>query len=94
MPNKFVSKLSSVGDLSAEEVALLRNATAHPRVFTAKHDLIREGDSPGPVFVVLTGWACRYKILPNGSRQIMAFLMPGDACDLHTNLFTQMDHGI
>jgi CRP-like cAMP-binding protein len=24
----------------------------------------------------------------------MAFLMPGDACDLHVNLLDQMDHGI
>ncbi len=46
------------------------------------------------MFVMLEGWACRYKILPNGSRQIMAFLMPGDACDLHIKLLAEMDHGI
>lgn len=46
------------------------------------------------MFVVLEGWACRYKILPSGSRQIMAFLMPGDCCDLHIKLLAEMDHGI
>lgn len=43
---------------------------------------------------MLEGWACRYKIMPSGSRQIMAFLMPGDSCDLHMKLLAEMDHGI
>ena len=46
------------------------------------------------MFVVLDGWAFRYKILPSGSRQIMAFLMPGDACDLNIGMLADMDHGI
>ncbi|MEG8040200.1 cyclic nucleotide-binding domain-containing protein [Sphingomonas sp. LR60] len=53
-----------------------------------------EGDETGPMLVVLEGWLCRYKILPNGSRQIMAFLMPGDACDLHIKMLAEMDHSI
>jgi CRP-like cAMP-binding protein len=40
-----------------------------------RQDLIREGDGPGPVFVILEGWACRYKLLPEGTRQITSFLM-------------------
>jgi len=49
---------------------------------------------PGPVFVVLDGWAIRYKILPGGSRQIISFLMPGDFCDMHVAVLTEMDHSI
>ncbi|MHB8285362.1 MAG: Crp/Fnr family transcriptional regulator, partial [Caulobacteraceae bacterium] len=48
----------------------------------------------GPVFVVLEGWACRYKILPNGARQVLAFLMPGDVCDFHSGIRPTMDHGV
>jgi CRP-like cAMP-binding protein len=43
---------------------------------------------------MIEGWACRYKVLPSGSRQILAFLMPGDACDLHIGLLAEMDHSI
>jgi len=43
---------------------------------------------------MLEGWACRYKILPSGTRQILAFLMPGDSCDLHAGLLAEMDHSI
>ncbi len=94
MSNPFVQKLGGMNPLGASEVAALKAATAHPRRYRAKQDLIREGDEPGPVFVILAGWACRYKILPDGTRQIMAFLMPGDACDLHMNMVAAMDHGI
>lgn len=94
MTNPFVRKLSSLVDFTASDVAALDVATAHPRRYAARQDLIREGDETGPMFVVLEGWLCRYKILPSGTRQIMAFLMPGDACDLHIKLLAEMDHGI
>ena len=94
MANRFIEKLSGFSRLAPSEVKELAAATSSPREYTAKHDLIREGDRPGPVFVVLEGWACRYKILPNGSRQILAYLMPGDSCDLHIGLLAEMDHNI
>jgi CRP-like cAMP-binding protein len=94
MTNPFVKKMSGLADLTASDVTALEKATAHSRRFAAKKDLIREGDETGPMFVVLEGWICRYKILPSGARQIMAFLMPGDACDLHIKLLAEMDHSI
>jgi CRP-like cAMP-binding protein len=94
MVNRFVSKLSRYAELEPAEIAALEEATARPRKVAGKTDLIRAGDEPGPVLVMLDGWAMRYKILPNGSRQVMAFMMPGDACDLHVGLLTEMDHSI
>ena len=94
MSNRFIDKLSGFSALSAAEVAALAAATVDPRKYLPKHDLIREGDRPGPVFVILEGWAYRYKILPNGARQVLAYLMPGDSCDLHVGLLAEMDHSI
>lgn len=94
MTNRFIEKLSGFASLTERETAALAVATAGAKPYGAKYDLIREGDRPGPVFVVLQGWACRYKILPNGSRQVLAYLMPGDACDLHVGLLEEMDHNI
>ncbi len=65
-----------------------------PQDFGPRQHLIREGDTPGPVFAMLEGWAIRYKVLPGGSRQIMAILMPGDSCDLHMGMLEEMDHSI
>jgi CRP-like cAMP-binding protein len=94
MANPFVQKLSGLAELTADDAAALESATARPRRYVARQDLIREGDEPGPMFVVLEGWVCRYKVLPSGTRQIMAFLLPGDACDLHIKLLAEMDHSI
>lgn len=94
MPNRFVEKLQRYAELTPEDIALAERLTATSRKVSARQDLIREGDRPGPVFVMLEGWACRYKILPEGGRQIVAFLMPGDTCDMHVAVLAQMDHSI
>ncbi|GGE90361.1 Crp/Fnr family transcriptional regulator [Sphingomonas prati] len=94
MPNAFIRKLQSFGSLVENDISALQGLTANARNVPARSDLIREGDRPGPMFVVLDGWAQRYKILPNGTRQIVAFLLPGDACDLHVGTLAEMDHSI
>lgn len=94
MPNSFIRKLQLLAPLDVGDVAALERATAISRVIPARRDLIREGDRPGPIFVILEGWACRYKILPSGTRQILAYLMPGDCCDLNIGLLAEMDHSI
>ena len=83
MTNRFVDKLNGFSKLRSEEVAALLAATAQAKEIPIKTDLIREGDQPG-----------RYKILPNGTRQVLAYLMPGDCCDLHIGLLAEMDHSI
>ncbi len=94
MKNAFIHKVSSCGALADTDVSMLEAASRSARKFPARHDLIREGDEPGPIFVMLEGWACRYKLLPEGGRQIVAFLMPGDFSDLHLTVSDQMDHSI
>lgn len=94
MPNAFIDKIRSYVPLTPDDVDLLTAACGNVRNVPARHDLIREGDKPGPVFVVVEGWACRYKILPEGGRQIVAFLIPGDFCDMHVAVLDEMDHSI
>ena len=35
-------------------------------------DIVREGDDPKVVRLILSGWAYRYKVLPDGRRQVVA----------------------
>jgi CRP-like cAMP-binding protein len=60
----------------------------------AREDIIREGDYSPDCHLVLSGLACRYKILPAGGRQIMAFLVPGDLCDAEIFILKEMDHSV
>ena len=62
--------------------------------YSAATDIIREGDKPGEVNLVIAGIAYRYKLLTGGNRQIVAYLMPGDICDLHVSFLKAMDHSI
>lgn len=94
MSNAFVDKLAGYASLTDEDERLMDAACASQREYPARRDLIREGDKPGPVFVMLEGWACRYKLLPEGGRQITALLMPGDFCDMHVAVLEEMDHSI
>lgn len=60
----------------------------------ARGDIVREGDNPTVVRLMIDGWACRYKDLPDGRRQIVGFFIPGDFCDLNVYILQQMDHSI
>jgi len=92
--NPLARKLSSFVDLSPDDCRHLDDLCTDTRTWGAGGTLIREGDRPEVVFLLLDGWACRYKLLPDGSRQIMAYLIPGDLCDIHIFILKAMDHSI
>ena len=90
----LICKLEQFITLSDAEKQALEDATSDVKEFAPKEDIISQGDSPEHVHLLLDGWAGRYKILPEGERQIMAYLIPGDLCDVHVTLLDKMDHSI
>ena len=94
MSNALTRKLESYEPLSPEDRHALDALVPKVRQVGARVDLIREGDEPENVLLILDGFACRYKVLPDGQRQIMAYLVPGDFCDLNVFILDQMDHNI
>lgn len=98
MSGAFLRKLMTADQrrdgLADDDRALLINICSDVRSIRARRDIIREGDKPNHVLLMVEGWACRYKVLPDGSRQIVAFLIPGDFCDSNITLFGHMDHNI
>lgn len=94
MANPLILKLEHGAALTDEDRARLQAATAQTREIGAREDIIREEEDPAWVHVVLEGYACRYKVLPDGKRSIMAYLLPGDFCDLHVTILGEMDHSI
>ncbi len=57
-------------------------------------DLVSEGDRCDSVRIFLSGWACRYKALEDGRRQILSFVLPGDSCDAYVYLLSSVDHSL
>lgn len=90
----FLIKLAAAGALSDGDVQALHGACQNVHTVAMRRDLVREGENPDHVNLILDGLACRYQQLENGNRQITAFLLPGDFCDTHISLFNEMDHSI
>ncbi|MGZ8281477.1 MAG: Crp/Fnr family transcriptional regulator [Allosphingosinicella sp.] len=90
----LIRKLQIFSRLTGSEKALLAALTSDVRTVAARKNIIRDGERPEFVHLIIEGWAARYKVLRDGSRQIIAILLPGDFCDLHVTLLGQMDHGI
>ncbi|TIP57352.1 MAG: Crp/Fnr family transcriptional regulator, partial [Mesorhizobium sp.] len=53
-----------------------------------------EGSHSAHLYTVLSGWAFRYKLLPDGRRQILNFSMPGDLIGLQGSLMGEMQHSV
>ena len=92
--NPLVTKLQNVTALSEEDQQALDDLCREVREVSARKDIMQDGAKPSHVHLMLEGWAARYKILPDGGRQITAFLIPGDFCDVHVTILSEMDHGI
>src|SRR5438477_6036926 len=92
--NPLVTKLLQFAPLSDRDVAVL-DATCWREVrFRAGANIVIEGETPHAAFVVTRGIAHRYRLMPDGRRQILTILIPGDVFDLHGFLLKAMDHSV
>lgn len=95
MTHPFLLKVACYTRLSGlEQDQLCRILGERIRMFDPRQEMMREGAPPDRLFVLLDGWAYRYKHLPDGRRQIMSFLLPGDLCDSHMLVLELMDHSV
>ncbi|NEU14829.1 Crp/Fnr family transcriptional regulator [Methylobacterium sp. BTF04] len=94
MQNALTRKLESFETLSDLDRSALDTLVDKVRKVGPRVDLIREGDEPESVHLILDGYACRYKVLPDGQREIVAYFVPGDFCDLNVFILDRMDHSI
>lgn len=56
----------------------------------AQKTFLREGDTSSEIHTLYSGWAFRYKQLPDGRRQILSFLIPGDSVTLEKLYFSNL----
>ncbi|MCJ9750788.1 Crp/Fnr family transcriptional regulator [Neorhizobium sp. BETTINA12A] len=80
--------------LTDEERNILRRIVGRERRFLAGEDFVAEGSRPGYSSLLVDGFAARYKLTAEGTRQITAIHVAGDFVDLHAFLLKTMDHGV
>lgn len=78
-PDVVLRRYAALADLSADDVALLRLLAEGQSSIAAGQELECEGEPTRAPRLILSGWACRFRMLADGRRMIVTFLLPGDA---------------
>jgi CRP-like cAMP-binding protein len=92
--NVFIRKLESIARLSTKERQAIQSLPVKARVLQPRQDIVRDGDKPSQCCLILDGWACRYKLVGEGQRQIFSFHIAGDIPDLQSLHIHTMDHSL
>ncbi len=90
----LVRKLSNIGELSGKHCEALRRLEAVRTSVDAHTDIVREGDRPTSLTLLLHGLCCRYKLVSDGKRQITSFHISGDVPDLPSLLLAVADYNV
>jgi CRP-like cAMP-binding protein len=90
----LIRKLERFEPWSADERQSVLDTIDSTIRLPAHAHLVQEGEIPDGIHVVLEGFACGYKLLPDGRRQIVSYCVPGDVCDLRITLLPRMDCSI
>jgi CRP/FNR family transcriptional regulator len=76
-------ELGFIGGMKTDHIVVA------PRV-----DIIREDEVGGSVYTLFEGWAIRYHRLPNGARQILEIVLPGDTVGLAFAVLGRVKHSV
>ena len=90
----LLRKLSARNVVSDEEAGVLRDAITEVGHLGASKLLVRSHTTLSHSTLLFDGFACRYKELADGQRQIMELHLPGDFLDLHGFLLKEIDHQV
>ena len=87
---RFSSRVELTGDARAKIANLpIKIRTLEPSTY-----LLREGQRPLRCAFIVDGFAYRQKLTPNGEREIVSILMPGEFIDVQNLYLEESDHDI
>jgi CRP-like cAMP-binding protein len=80
--------------VTPEELDSINQIKREHLLVPAGGEIIVAGDEAPELYTLYSGWAFRFKTLPDGRRQILNFLLPGDLLGLQAAMFDAALHGI
>jgi CRP-like cAMP-binding protein len=90
----LIRRLETIGRVSAADRSLLETLPLRIMELGRGEDAASDGEVTSQSCLLLNGFMHRYKMLPDGGRQILAFHMPGEIPDLHSLHLPKMDHSL
>ena len=80
---RFLERLAWPDPLPEEEQNRLIKSVSQMVLFNTGDEIVPAETPVDFSSIILDGFCCRQRVLKTGSRQITAFHVPGDFCDLH-----------
>ncbi|MCA8880959.1 MAG: Crp/Fnr family transcriptional regulator [Rhodobacteraceae bacterium] len=78
--------------MSGDEIQAMQRFKVGELAVEAGTPLLMEGSNSPQLFTALSGQGVRYKTLPNGRRQVITFVFPGDFLGLQAGVMAEMQH--
>ncbi|HKU16986.1 MAG TPA: Crp/Fnr family transcriptional regulator [Steroidobacteraceae bacterium] len=91
---RLLLRLGDFAPLSPDESRSLESAVGPARLYRPHEDLTREGEPAAHIGLIVSGFAYRCRVLPDGRRQIVTYLIPGDLCDARQLLLPAATHTV
>jgi len=73
-----IQRLTALAPLDDIAIAALEAALDQPTIVRARRDILPEGAPITGLRLIASGWATRIRLLADGRRQLLSFLLPGD----------------
>ncbi|WP_082072927.1 Crp/Fnr family transcriptional regulator [Hyphomicrobium sp. 99] len=89
---QFKTRPNCVLPLRLRDIACLSEVVSGPQYFKRGTEFVHEGQASHKAYLLQSGWACCYKNLREGGRQIISFPLPGDFIGLGSLLLRSSDH--
>lgn len=90
----WIRRLRGFREFSPSELAFVSDFKIGQIAVNAGSTVIGEGTHSPHLFTVFEGWGFRYKILEDGRRQVLNYILPGDLIGLQSMLMGEMQHSI
>ena len=91
---RLLQELMLHRELDAADQQAVLDLPVRIRTLDASTYLVREGSMPQSCSVLVDGYAFRQKVTGDGSRQILAVCIPGDAVDVQNMFLNVADHAV
>ena len=81
-------------EFTAKELEFVSNFKSGELNVEAGASILLQSTNSAHLYTVLSGWAFRYKTLPDGRRQILNYALPSDLLGLQGSVNDEMQHSV
>lgn len=87
-------RLRALNYLSDEDFVALDELLTHREDASPGELIVMEDQDMNRTWVLLEGWAFRYKSFADGRRQVLNYMLPGDVIGLYSVMLRRSDYGV